>query len=543
MSLNLSDPCRQYSAGINYPWENFAADFGDPNRLVNDQARQQRFRDAFTSLKNQCYDHARIWLFPELWTSSYAYDASGCIIAHNDGPERDVVRLLEIAKECDFGLQLCFFSFDNFKRRNDSDNCSNPDVTSAVPASYGNLQRMYLNGCIQGLCDHIIAPIVTAAESSGCRQNIHSWDVMNEPTQVTNGNVSIAQLAQQFAGNVGVFQTQEYQPNRGEQDPDCFYHLNITQMRDMVGQFIACVKQNGTCPVTVGVDAKWAFSYAGLGQDFHSIHTYFWGEPFFPTRDQPVSWFINDGLPGEIGEHPTPCSSSLPRLDQNIPNRNQTIAQDNSNWCDQGWMGAKSWSLKIDNGGGSCISELGQWMAQTIKRADRLVLGGGPINCNGGPVVITAQVQNGKGQRIRALNDNVQPTLPNSNGWTWDITNCWYRTTVQPDASCAGQTPTVTAGAGGGNVSSTISYFDGAVPDPDPPNPGQTLVIDQCSGGQLELEVNTPRTLTASGCPNPASIVWSSTSSAVSFNPPTGSATTQVTANLTGSFPITVTCT
>ena len=72
-------------------------------------------------------------------------------------------------------------------------------------------------------------------------------------------------------------------------------------------------------------------------------------------------------------------------------------------------------------------------------------------------------------------------------------------------------------------------------------------VIDQCNNGQIQLQAGTAATLTVSGCEcvdtnNGGSIVWSSPDSQLSFNPTNGD-TTQVTASVTGSYTINVTCT
>lgn len=72
-------------------------------------------------------------------------------------------------------------------------------------------------------------------------------------------------------------------------------------------------------------------------------------------------------------------------------------------------------------------------------------------------------------------------------------------------------------------------------------------VIDQCNGGSISITANSSLALSVSGCEcvdenNGGSIVWSSPSNQVSFNPTSG-ANTVVTASTTGSYTINVTCT
>lgn len=472
MLICFENDCPRFETGINYPWEEFAQDIGGVQEwgklpLHQDPTKQQAFRDGFCDLAAHCVEYARVWMFPELWTSDFNYDANGCPTGNNGNSTQDVVTLLSIAKECGIKLQLTFFSFDNFKRRGDAAGCNNGSVTGTFPSSYGNLQRIYLAGCMQQVCDHIVRPIVQAAEASQFSDCIHSWDVFNEPTQITNDAVSHIPLAQQYAGSaIFLGAGQGFTP----QDPACFYSLNITQMRDLVGSLISCVKSvAGVSPVTVGVDAKWAYAYAGLGQDYHSIHIYCWGEPYFPTRPNGPEWFVNDGLPGQIGEHPSPCApdnASVPPLDvmcsgpaPAVPA--STVAFDYSSWCDSGWFSAASWSYKVDNQGiGTCLDELLAWSEDYLKTPDAIEVSPATINCNGGSVVVTAAVVNQCGHPMGEATTPPDP-IPHSTGWVYDEANCRYTTTVTPDASCTPQTVQVQATFGDDVVFGDVRYTDG----------------------------------------------------------------------------------
>ena len=451
MSFSLSDPCGiPFQNGVNMAYSNFGQDLGGVAEwsvlpLHQDAAAQSVWKNAFTDMvQNGCITVVRIWMLAELWTSDIQWNGN-CPTGTNGNINLDICKLLEIADSCGIQIQPTLISFDGFKRRGNAA-CTNDLINDIndVPSTYVSVYDVWNDGCWSDFCTHVIGPMVAAAENCAFSSALHSWDVMNEPDQVTNANISY----QNYTYNAGpgvLTAGQEFDP----QNSNCYYSLDIVQMRALLTELINCTRANSSCPITVGVNLKWMSAYSDLGLDFLSPHTYVWAESstdpsanYFPTFTTEASSLTNTGLPISMGEYPP--------ADPNDPDplvAGQAIAPHADllqGYCDNNYIAVFPWSYKDRAYGYSdaTIAEQNTFADAEVKTLKNIIVD--PVNVECGTTqTVTIKSQSGCGDHIDASNLSVSSgSLSNI---SYNTANCCYTATYTAPACPTSTTATFSA--------------------------------------------------------------------------------------------------
>ena len=396
MSFDLTNPCGiPFQNAANMGWSDFGQDFGGVaawNRapLHQDTAAQAVWKSAFQDMAdNGCITVVRFWFFPELWTSDINYNGN-CPTGTNGNLEADICKLLEIADDCGIQLQPTLIGFDGFKRRGNTA-CSDPQIsaTGNVPPTYISMYDIWNDGCWSDFCNNVIGPVVAAAENCPWSSALHSWDMFNEPDQVTNANITV----QNYTANAGpgmLTAGQEFEA----QDSNCFHSLDIVQMRALISELIACTRANSGCPITIGTNTKWHYAYSDLDIDFISLHTYSWQEPFFPTYTVDANSLTSTGLPVMMGEYP-PANTG-----------NQSIGSHPAilqGYCDNNYFGVMPWQYGEGGfgfGAGS-IAEQNTFAESEIKRLSKIEISPSNVEC-GSSQTVTIKTTSGCGDHFDA---------------------------------------------------------------------------------------------------------------------------------------------
>ncbi len=451
----LTDPCGiPYINGANVGWNNFGTDFGGITAdfggggpftippLHDSPTAQQEWTSILCDLAAHKITVARYWIFPEIWTTDINFAGNGTqALSTNGALDDDICKLLELADGCGIQLQPTIISFDAFKRRGNAacvDDRINgvPGTPGSAPDSYVNVYDIWTAGHWPDFCQNVIGPMVAAAENCPFSSALHSWDIMNEPDQVTLQ--SAAHPLSAYIANAGtgiLTSNQDFDgatSNGNPHDPACYNGLNIVEMRQFLKCILDEVKDHSTCPATIGVNTKWNYAFApnasslpgdvNLNHDFVSLHTYHWQEPIFPTYTVAPSYNHSSGLPTMMGEYPP--ANGVNGVFPSIGNH----ADEMEGWCTNGYFGHMSWRYgeAIFGFGELAMDEHLAFAEDFVCEPGALVVDQSDIPCDQ-VSTLTAQIQNKCG---RPYTEEVLTISPGT--WNYDPATCRYVSSYTP---------------------------------------------------------------------------------------------------------------
>ena len=293
---------RRFQYGVNYAWNHFGADFGGAGTTSGGSVSRDcagKVAADLADMRASGADVVRWWVWPNLRVNAVNFDAAGTPLGLAGSVLDDLEAALALAARSDLHVQLCIFSFDNFKPGTASIHGLQPIVTDA--------------GKRAALIEQVVRPFVRAANASPNWDRVVSWDVMNEPEWAISGSNPYGDPA--------------YTPQTNLQ------LVTHAQMEAFVGEMIAAIRAESPLPVTVGsAGAKWPKAWSNVPVDFYTIHLYDWLNAQYPYSSAPADL----GYVGKavvVGEFPLGGLTGVP-----YP---QLLASLYGN----GYAGAMAWSV------------------------------------------------------------------------------------------------------------------------------------------------------------------------------------------------------
>jgi hypothetical protein len=254
--------------GLNYAWQNFAADFGGGNRGI--AATRNTINTTLEQMASNGVSVVRWWVWPNFSGNGVTFDGGGTPTGLTSTTVQDLEALLALAEQHDLYLMLTLFSFDNFK--------------TMLPANR-RMDGIARNaGQRAGLVANVVRPFVRAASASANARRVISWDVMNEPEWAVTG--------------AGVGGDDAFDPT------DDLSAVSHTEMHTLLADVIAGIRAESSALVTIGAAAmKWRHAWKDLDQDFYQFHIYDWVQDYWPYSTSPAGYGMND-KPVVMGEFP-----------------------------------------------------------------------------------------------------------------------------------------------------------------------------------------------------------------------------------------------
>lgn len=428
--------------GINVAWIRYGQDFGGNTTfqtlpLHQDAAAITDWSNMFADIAAHGINVARVWLLPELWTTDIVWNGTQAG-GTNGNLAADLCVLLDLAAANNVQVQPVIAGFDWWKKRGNP-GCTDPNHSSI--ATYVSGHDIWQAGHFPDLVNNVIVPLIIAAENCMSSAALHSWDVANEPELVVDTSQGSLQDYVANAGTGILTAGQEFDPRPAT----CWHNIGVTDMRQILTLLRDAVKNNSTCPVTVGLNTKWSYAFNDLGWDYLSLHTYEWSEPFFPTVTTQASTVTASGMPVLIGEFPnnlSSTSSSQPPY--------YTVEESTSGWKDMGYLGHMIWSYTTREKGFTeqSLDDLDDFAQENIRTIDTVLPTPAVISCGQGPQQITGIV----------LNKCMQPVKDASispGSWTYDDENCLYNGIINP-GNCTEETQIDLVAEAAGNDATTV---------------------------------------------------------------------------------------
>jgi len=295
----VSFECKlRFMYGVNYAWQNFAADFGGDTRGVT--ATRSTVETELQTMAQNGVNVVRWWVWPNFTGGGVSFDQAGTPTGLRGSTLSDLETALELAEQNDLYLMLTLFSFDNFK------NEINPTSQNMATIAADPAKRA-------ALVDNVIKPFAAAAKASAHGKRVIAWDVINEPEWAVTGP--------SLYGNDEAF------------DPDdTCKPITHAQMETLLSDVIAGLRASSDALVTVGAAAmKWRHAWSMLDQDFYQFHIYDWVNMSWPYDQSPSDYGIAD-KPVVMGEFPpTGLSGGIDY---------RTLLD---SWYQNGYAGALAW--------------------------------------------------------------------------------------------------------------------------------------------------------------------------------------------------------
>ncbi len=283
----------RFNLGINYAWNNFAADFGGISQWNQEgvSSDPNTFNSDLATMKAAGVEVIRWWMWPEFRTDSITWTDSNHLTGIEGSLIADVQKALELANDNDVYLQLTPFSFDNFRPTRMVEGVTVVGMHDIVADADKRDQ----------LLENLIRPVAQAVASSPYASRVIAWDLINEPEWALTG-------ANMYGG-------EDFEPDE-ELDP-----VTHAQMETFLNEMASVLRSESSAHITVGSAAiKWGSAWTNTNVDFYSLHYYDWVYRYFPYTtvtpasvglvDKPVMMgeFPYDGL----GPHSSP--TSLPEI-------------------------------------------------------------------------------------------------------------------------------------------------------------------------------------------------------------------------------------
>jgi len=287
----------RFMYGVNYAWQNFAADFGGGTRGIT--ALKSTIASELQTMSQNGVNVVRWWVWPNFSGGGVAFDGSGTPTGLAGTTLEDLETALELAEQNDIYLMPTLFSFDNFK--------------SAITPSNQNMASLGTDATRRAaLVNNVVKPFARAAKQSTHGRRVIAWDVINEPEWAVTGA--------SMYGNDEAF----------EADSTCT-PITHAQMEKLLADVITGLRAESDALVTVGAAAmKWRHAWTMLDQDFYQFHIYDWVNDYWPYDKSPTEYGMGD-KPMVMGEFPP----------EGLTGTNYRTLLDS--WYSNGYAGSLAW--------------------------------------------------------------------------------------------------------------------------------------------------------------------------------------------------------
>ena len=295
----VASACKlRFMYGVNYAWQNFAADFGGGTRGIT--ATKSTVQTQLETMSQNGANVIRWWVWPNFSGGGVTFDSNGTPTGLGGTTLTDLETALTLADQYGIYLMLTLFSFDNFK-------------SNISPASQ-NMATLGVDATKRAaLVDKVVRPFARAAAQSAHADRVIAWDVINEPEWAVTG-------ASLYGGD------EAFDPD------DTCKPVTHTQMETLLKDVITGLRAESEALVTVGAAAmKWRHAWTKLDQDFYQFHIYDWIQMSWPYDKSPTEYGMGD-KPIVMGEFPPTGLSG------GITYRNLL-----DSWYANGYAGALTW--------------------------------------------------------------------------------------------------------------------------------------------------------------------------------------------------------
>ena len=270
-ATGVESACKlRFMYGVNYAWQNFAADFGGGSNGIT--ATKSTVQTELQTMAQNGVNVVRWWVWPNFSGGGVTFDGNGTPTGLGGTTVTDLETALTLAEENDLYLMLTLFSFDNFK--------------SAITPSSQNMATLGVDATKRAaLVSNVVRPFARAAAQSAHGNRVIAWDVINEPEWAVTG-------ASLYGGD------EAFSPD------DTCTPVTHTQMETLLKDVIAGLRAESDALVTIGAAAmKWRHAWTKLDQDFYQFHIYDWVQMYWPYDKTPTDYGMND-KPMVMGEFP-----------------------------------------------------------------------------------------------------------------------------------------------------------------------------------------------------------------------------------------------
>lgn len=341
----------QFSYGVNYAWKNYSGDFGGiagwgKQGVASDP---DEYAAELRDMAAHGIKVVRWWVWPEFWTDAITFADDGTPNPLGQGAIDDALKALELADDAGVRIMFCLFSFDGFRPTR--------ELYGIKMTGYKDI--VIDDGKRAALMNNVVRPFAAALQASPHIDQLHSWDVINEPEWAVTG-------ANKYGGTLG-----------GDNfDPDEeLEHVTHDQMEVFLADTIKILRaETPEVPVSVGAAAlKWITAWKQLDVDFYQTHIYDWVNSFWPYSTSPADFGLGD-KPLIMGEYPV---EGLADVDH------KTMLE---SWYSNGYAGAIGWDYRVTHSQGldepaliaqrnSYLREFDDFAKQSIDAADTSVDG------------------------------------------------------------------------------------------------------------------------------------------------------------------------
>jgi hypothetical protein len=291
---------KRFLYGVNYAWSQFGVDFGGIAASGAKGISQDCDGSVLANLRDMRQngvDVVRWWIWPQFRGDGVQLNASGEPTGLGGTALADLEAALDFASQAGVHVQLCLFSFDNFRT----------ELRGLRPIVVDVAKRA-------ALMERVVRPFVRAAMADPHADRLVSWDVINEPEWAISGQ--------------NPYGDPPYTPQTNLQTT-----VTHPEMEAFVADTVAAIRQESNLPITVGsAGAKWARAWQNVNLDFYTIHIYDWLNRGWPYDRSPAQLGIT-GKPVVMGEFPLGGLTDIP------------YTQMLSSWYDNGYAGAMGWSF------------------------------------------------------------------------------------------------------------------------------------------------------------------------------------------------------
>lgn len=303
-----------FYAGINYPWNAYAADFG--NGGFGHLTDLSLFASDFAAFNSQGVRVVRWWIFGD---GRYCptFNPDGTTVGLNSGFLADFDQVLQIAANNGIYLLLNLIDFTMFNTASFSGSVQQGGHDDIVKNTAHRLSFM----------DNALKPLLQHIAASPHKNIVLGYDIINEPEDQIAGGYNGASF---FEG------------------PAQFALADVQAFVQMAASYIHTYSGGGLATLGSAMPI-WTPLWIGLGLDFHQAHYYDWMDFSGPGSGLPVVSEITGDLgihldaPCMLGEFATKGTGETYGLDD--------TAVHSARWyldtiLARGYIGALPWSLR-----------------------------------------------------------------------------------------------------------------------------------------------------------------------------------------------------
>jgi hypothetical protein len=303
-----------FYAGINYPWNAYAADFGEGG--FGHLSDPSLFASDFAAFNSQGIRVARWWIFGD---GRYCpvFNPDGTTVGLNSGFIADLDQVLQIAANNNIYLLLTLIDFTMFNTASFSGGVQQGGHDDIIKNTVHRLSFM----------DNALKPLLQHIAASPHKNIVLGYDIINEPEDQIAGGYNGASF---FEG------------------PAQFALADVQAFVQMAASYIHTYSGGGLATLGSAMPI-WTPLWIGLGLDFHQAHYYDWMDLSGPGSGLPVVSEITGDLgihldaPCMLGEFATKGTGETYGLDD--------TAVHSARWyldtiLAKGYIGALPWSLR-----------------------------------------------------------------------------------------------------------------------------------------------------------------------------------------------------